>query len=395
MTQKFQPQSCLLTSKKIRALKPGTKRFTVSDGAGLTLRVQPSGVMSWVLRLSEMGKVTDITLGHWPELGLKAARQEARRRRKAAGVLPQRGYVLADAWRLWKDLKRGRIVSYLDEKRRMERYVIGPLGNRQLDEITAPLVIHTVKPIDRSGKRATLKRVLMRTREVLDLAVCAGYIQHNPIERVSKVFAPPVVHPMPSVSWKELPEVMATMKDAPERQQLLFFWSLLSMLRPGENAKLMWSWIEGDILTIPPEEMKKGRAHRLPLTSLMLATLSEIRAKSPHPRSGFIFPSTRNGSKHISSQTLAKHLHSTTLKGKLVGHGLRSIARGWMADNELPFEAAEACLSHLTGNSVSRAYQRSDYLDSRRKIMDLWSSFISDCARRAGFLPQLLGNKRQ
>ena len=83
------------------------------------------------------------------------ARQQARRKRKELGQEPPRGYVLQDAFRLWCNLKRGRIVSYMDEKRRLERYVIKPLGCRQLDEITAPLVIATVRHIEAEGHQAT------------------------------------------------------------------------------------------------------------------------------------------------------------------------------------------------------------------------------------------------
>lgn len=86
------------------------------------------------------------------------ARQLARRKRKELGQEPPHGYVLSDAFRLWCNLKRGRIVFYMDEKRRLERYVISPLGRRQLDEITAPLVIATVRHIEAEGHQATLKR---------------------------------------------------------------------------------------------------------------------------------------------------------------------------------------------------------------------------------------------
>lgn len=79
------------------------------------------------------------------------ARQIARRNRKELGQEPPRGYVLRDAWSLWKNLKRGRIVYYQDEKRRMERHIIEPLGGRQIDEITAPLIIQTVKRIEAAG----------------------------------------------------------------------------------------------------------------------------------------------------------------------------------------------------------------------------------------------------
>ena len=211
------------------------------------------------------------------------ARQIARRKRKELGQEPPRGYVLRDAWALWKNLKRGRIVSYQDERRRMERYIIGPLGGRQIDEITAPLVIQTVKSIERAGHQATLKRVLMRTREVMDLAVCAGYIHHNPIDRVSRVFAAPIVKPMPSVHWRELPRVMEIVKSAPKRTQLLFAWACLSLLRPIETVKVRWDWIDGDVLIIPATEMKKSREHRLPLLPIMLDVLQAAKTESPHP----------------------------------------------------------------------------------------------------------------
>lgn len=375
-----------MTTKKIASLEPAKKRYTISDGYGLTLRVMPSGKKIWVFRLSEGGRVTDRTIGRWPEMSLKAARQEARRRRKEAGLVPQRGYVLEDAWRLWKNLKRGRIVSYRDEKRRMERYVISKIGSRQIDEITAPLVIHTVRHLDTEGKRATLKRVLMRTREVLDLAVCAGFIQHNPIERVSRVFAPPVVRPMSSIDWRELPSAMVEIAGLSRGSQTVFLLSLLTMLRPGEVAKLKWTWIDDDVLTIPGEEMKKARPHRVPLSPMTLRVLAAIKADSPHPRSGFVFPSKRDSSRHISKQALSKALAGTALRGRLVAHGLRSIARCWLADAGKPFEASEACLSHLTGSAVSRAYQRSDFFDQRKAIMHDWSCFVADCARSAGFL---------
>lgn len=359
------------------------------DGHGLCLRVYPSGLQTWYLRISTSGRVTDLRLGEWPEMSVMQARQEARRRRKTAGLEPPRGYVLRDAFKLWCGLKKGRIVSYADERNRLERYLIRPLGGRQIDEITAPLVIATVRHIEAAGHQATLKRVLMRTREILDLAVCAGFITHNPCARVSRVFAAPVVTPMPAPPWRELPNAMETMKDAPARMRVLFLFSLCSMLRPGENAKLRKSWIEAGVLTIPAEEMKKGRPHRVPLTDFMQRLLAAEQKLSPHPRSDFIFAAKQAG-KHVSPQALAKYLHSTELRGRLVAHGLRSIARSWLADHEVPFEVSEACLSHVSGTAVSRAYQRSDYLAARTPVMARWSAFVEDCARKAHLVDEIL-----
>lgn len=375
-----------LTTKKIDSLKPGASRYSIADSGGLTLRVQPSGRKIWYLRSSVAGRVVDKKLGNFPDLSLMQARQKARRLRKKVGLEPPRGYCLRDAFRLWCRLKKPQIVSYQDERRRLERYIVKPLGGRQLDEITAPLVIRAVMPLEQAGKRATLKRVLMRLREVLDLAVCAGYIEHNPLARVSRVFAPPTVTPMPAVGWKDLPEVMRVMADAPERMQILFLFSLCSMLRPGENAKLEKSWIHDDVIEIPAEHMKKRKPFRLPLTGFMRELLEREAALSPHPRCAFVFAARVTG-RHISAQALAKHLHSTELKGRLVAHGLRSIARSWLADAQVPYEVAETCLSHDVGSLVSRAYQRSDYFDARRSIMERWSEHVRACARCAGMIP--------
>lgn len=374
-----------LTTKKIDSLKPGATRYSIADSGGLTLRVQPSGRKIWYLRSSVAGRVVDKKLGNFPDLSLMQAHQKARRLRKEVGLEPPRGYCLRDAFRLWCRLKKPQIVSYQDERRRLERYIVKPLGGRQLDEITAPLVIRAVMPLEQAGKRATLKRVLMRLREVLDLAVCAGYIEHNPLARVSRVFAPPTVTPMPAVGWKDLPEVMRVMADAPERMQILFLFSLCSMLRPGENAKLEKSWIHDDVIEIPAEHMKKRKPFRLPLTGFMRELLEREAALSPHPRCAFVFAARVTG-RHISAQALAKHLHSTELKDRLVAHGLRSIARSWLADAQVPYEVAETCLSHDVGSLVSRAYQRSDYFDARRSIMERWSEHVRACARCAGMI---------
>lgn len=374
-----------LTEKKVSALDAKDKRYTVTDTHGLTLRVYPTGTKTWFLRLCTNGRAQDISLGKWPEISLKHARQLARRKKKQLGLEPPKGYVFRDAFRIWVDLKKGRIVSYKDERRMLENHLLPYIGNKQLDEISAPLIIHTVKPILQSGKQVTLKRVVMRCREILDLAVCAGYIQHNPIERLNRIYAPPIVTPMPSIHWKDLPAAMNVMAKAPRKMQVIFLWSLCSMLRPGETAKLKWSWIESDILIIPSEEMKKKREHRVPLTDQLTYLLREAKTVSKHPKSSYIFPGV-GGSKPMSSQTLAKYLHSTELKGRLVAHGLRSIARGWLADHEYQYEPSEACLAHLTGSAVSRAYQRSDFLDTRRSMMNEWNSYVFHCAESAGII---------
>ncbi len=370
-------------------MRPKSRRYQVTDSDGLALRIQTSGVKSWVLRVFQNGRIVDITLGHWPELSLLQARATARRKKKELELEPSGSYTVRDAFKFWCSKKKGRIISYRDEKLRLEKYVISKIGSRQLDTITPPILIKLMEPIEAAGKQSTVKRLLMRTREIFDMAVNAGYLPSNPLAKITKVFAVPTVKHMASVDWKELPIVVSQIESlAPPKYKNLFYFSLATLLRPGEVVSIRLDWINEEAITIPAEFMKMKRVHRIPLTPYLIALIQEAKTIRKNKRSPYLFPGTKPN-KHISGQALAKWLHSQPeFKNRLVAHGLRSIGRTWFADNDVPLEVAEACLAHVTGSQVVRAYQRGDYFASRSKILLGWHAYIQTCARCAQVLSQ-------
>lgn len=374
----------MLSSKQIAALKPRNKRYQITDQSGLALRVQKSGVKSWVLRIPQNGRVIDLTLGHWPEISLMQARAIARQKKKELELEPPKSFTVRDAFKFWCSKKKGRIISYPDEKRRLENYIISKIGSRQLDTITPPVLIKLLEPVEKDGKQSTVKRLLMRVREIFDMAVNAGYLHSNPLTKITKVFAVPTVKHMPGVDWKELPIVVSQIESlAPPKYRLLFYFSLATLLRPGEVVAIRLEWINEESITIPAEFMKMKRAHRMPLTPYLISLINEAKKIRKNKRSPFLFPAS-NANQPISSQALAKWLHSQeAFKDRLVAHGLRSIGRSWFADNDVPFEVAEACLAHIVGSQVVRAYQRGDYFASRSKVMLTWHAYIQQCAQCA------------
>ena len=374
----------MLSSKQIAAMKPRDKRYQITDNSGLALRVQKSGVKSWVLRISQNGRVLDLTLGHWPEISLMQARSLARQKKKELELEPPKSFTVKDAFKFWCSKKKGRIISYPDEKRRLENYIISKIGSRQLDTITPPVLIKLLEPVEKDGKQSTVKRILMRVREIFDMSVNAGYLHSNPLTKITKVFAVPAVKHMPAVDWKELPIVVSQIESlAPAKYRILFYFSLATLLRPGEVVAIRLDWINEESITIPAEFMKMKRAHRIPLTPYLISLINEAKKIRRNKRSPFLFPAS-NANKPISSQALAKWLHSQeAFKDRLVAHGLRSIGRSWFADNDVPFEVAEACLAHVVGSQVVRAYQRGDYFASRSKVMLSWHSYIQQCAQCA------------
>lgn len=150
----FSTGAVMLNSKIIKALRPKERRYQVTDSDGLALRIQTSGVKSWVLRVFQNGRIVDITLGHWPELSLMQARATARRKKKELELEPSGAYTVRDAFKFWCSKKKGRIISYRDEKLRLEKYVISKIGSRQLDTITPPILIKLMEPIEAAGKQS-------------------------------------------------------------------------------------------------------------------------------------------------------------------------------------------------------------------------------------------------
>lgn len=383
----------MLTPKEIRALKPKSKRYQITDSPGLALRVQTSGVKSWVFRFSRNGRVTDLTIGHWPEISLLQARAIVRKKQRELEIEPTGSFTVRDAFKFWCTKKKGRILSYRDERLRLEKYVISKIGSRQLDSVTPPMIIRLMEPLEEEGKASTIKRLLMRTREIFDMTVNAGYLTSNPLSKITKVFPVPAVTHMPAVDWKELPIVLSQLeKLAPQKYRVLFYFSLATLLRPGEVISIRTDWINEEAIMIPAEKMKMKRPHRIPMTPYLASLIEMAKSMRKNKRSPYLFPASY-ANKPISSQALAKWMHEQKeFSGRLVPHGLRTIGRSWFADHDVPFEIAEASLAHVVGSQVVRAYQRGDYFSSRQKIMPKWHEYIQHCAECAKVLNETIDN---
>src|ERR1022692_5153739 len=80
----------MLTRIKIESIKPSPKRQRIFDGRGLYLEIAPSGGRWWRFKYRFAGKEKRISLGVYPDIGLKDAREarDAARRLMAKGVDP-------------------------------------------------------------------------------------------------------------------------------------------------------------------------------------------------------------------------------------------------------------------------------------------------------------------
>jgi integrase len=134
-------------------------------------------------------------------------------------------------------------------------------------------------------------------------------------------------------------------------------------------------WDEVDLVagiwTVPPERMKAGRPHRVPLSAaalLLLRSMASVRLNE------FVFPGGRAG-RPLSGMAMPMTLRRLGFGGVTV-HGFRSSFRDWAGEKtHYPREVAEAALAHVVGDATERAYRRGDALEKRRELMDAWASW--------------------
>lgn len=250
-------------------------------------------------------------------------------------------------------------------------------------EINAPQVIGLLKPIEAKGSLETVIRLTQRLNEVMNYATNCGLVQANPLTGIKAAFKKPKKENMAALKPTELPELMGAIANASIKRttRCLIEWQLHTMTRPSEASGARWEEIDWDekIWAIPAERMKKRREHRIPLTEQMLELLEVMNPISGHRE--FIFPSDRAPKKPCNSQTANMALKRMGFAGRLVSHGLRSLASTTLNEQGFESDLIEAALAHVDDNQVRSAYNRTDYIERRRPMMCWWSGHIEEAAK--------------
>ncbi|CAM3595349.1 Prophage CP4-57 integrase [Vibrio aerogenes CECT 7868] len=386
-----------LTDKKVKSLKPAGKETIASDGKGLQLRIMPNGTKSWrfVYKSPATGKRSNMTLGKYPELSIANARKiaEGHRELVALDIDPKlhkqaekekteaiHQHTLFNVSQQWMEQKKSEVTEDYakDIWRSFELHVFPSLSSQPISMITAQSVIKTLKVVEAKGSLETLKRLSQRLNEVMIYAMHSGLIEANPISNILAAFKKPQKQHMKALEPQELPELMTTLAEASIKRstRCLIKFQLHTMTRPNEAAGAKWSEFDLDnrVWTIPSERMKKRKEHRVPLTEEVIRLLSIM--DSMKVNSEYVFPSIKDPKKPMHSQTANMALKRMGFGGRLVSHGLRSIASSTLNEAGHDYFLIEASLAHLIGSDTHRAYSRTDYLERRRELMDWWSTHI-------------------
>ena len=386
-----------LTNNEILKAKPREKDFTLHDGDGLFLLVKTSGKKLWRFRYQRpvTGNRTNLSLGSYPALTLAAARQirDQHLTTLAQGIDPQQQQEQASEQRQieldsifstvaanWFQIKSKSVTKDYakDIWRSLDKDVFPAIGAIPVQEIKARTIVEALEPIKARGALETVRRLVQRVNEIMTYAVNTGLINANPASGVGMAFEKPKKQNMPTLRPEELPMLMRSlvMSNLSVPTRCLIEWQLLTLVRPSEASGARWAEIDlvAKFWTIPAERMKAKREHVVPLSPQALEILKVMKPISAHRE--HIFPSRNDPKRPMNSQTANAALKRIGYGGKLVAHGLRSIAS--TALNEAGFnpDAIEAALAHCDKNEVRRAYNRSIYMDQRITLMEWWGKNV-------------------
>ena len=280
----------------------------------------------------------------------------------------------------WFELKKDSVTPAYAEDiwRSLTLHVFPSMKSTPISEVSAPMVIKILRPIEAKGSLETVKRLSQRLNEIMTYGVNSGMIFANPLSGIRAVFKKPKKENMAALPPEELPELMLEIANASIKRttRCLIEWQLHTMTRPAEAATTRWADIDFErrVWTIPPERMKKRRPHSIPLSDQAMSLLEILKSHSGHRE--YVFPADRNPRTHANSQTANMALKRMGFQDRLVSHGMRSMASTILNEHGWDPELIEVALAHVDKDEVRSAYNRADYIERRRPMMAWWSEYI-------------------
>lgn len=380
------------------------------DGDGLYLAVTKTGVASWIYRYMLGRSERSMGLGPLRHVGLAEARRLAddARRLKREGVDPieqrrarQRDEALATAKAMtfkqcavayiaahragWKSAKHA--GQWPDS---LEKHAYPVFGDVSVQAIDVALVMRALEPIWKD-KPETASRVRGRIEAILDWSAARGHREgDNParwrghLENLlpARRRVRQVVHHA-ALPYAEIGSFMTALRAQDGVGDRALEFLILTAARTSEVLGARWNEISLSerMWVSPPARTKTGTEHRVPLSDTALAIIEAMhKARS----SNHVFPGIRGA---LGTQALAQALHR--MRRDVTVHGFRATFRSWAADHRVPHEIAEMALGHAIAEAVVRAYQRSDLLEQRRRLMDAWARFCAEPDARGAEVVEL------
>jgi integrase len=405
-----------LTDIAIKKAKPEGKPYRMADGGGMCLYVHPNGGKYWRMSYRFGGKQKTLALGVYPDVSLSDARERREQARKLLANDTDPGAV-KQAQKAAKietiDNSFATLAAELHKIRspmwtpghakqwigNLEKYALPVIGNRPIAEIEPMELVGIMRTVETNGTFETRDRLLQTISAVFKYAIATGRAKYNPAEiRMALADRPKVEH-FACITPAELPEFLRAVSayQAKAKVSPIAIAALrLLMLTTTRTSEVRFSkWADFDLdagcWVIPAEQIgRKGKGdkrnpHAVPLCTQAVKILRDLYPITGH--SEYVFPNRNTSGRVISENTVLKIIETIGYKGKMTGHGFRSLARSILGEMGHRWEVLEAMLSHALENQTAAAYVRTTYFEERRGIMQQWADYLDKVEAGAEVIP--------
>lgn len=398
-----------LTDKKVKNARPKAKIYFLADDEGLSLRIDPTGLKSWCYRYTDLNKKRfRKTLGHYPEISLKQAREERDHKKiilqktgiwEGNKINPGKiSFVeIAYEWMSFKtknslgDQPRCGVLALA--KTCLDKDIIPIIGNMPFTEIKRMDLVNVVRKIEERGVKEPVKKACSYLNQIYDYAVAVGYADLNIAINLNKVLIKTKIKiNYPYLKGDEIGEFINKLKDykAHPIVKKALWLKLYSGVRGAEliQAKPEHFDLENKLWRIPAIHVKQLRRKALmgfdvpdyivPLSDQAIEVVKSALEWSHGER--YVFSSPRKVGQHIhfnSINTIIRRMGYD--KDKLSSHGLRSSMSTILNESGLfKSEWIEAQLSHSDKDQTRGTYNHAEYITQRLEMMQWWGDYINN-----------------
>lgn len=386
-----------LTDTKIKNLKAKDKAFKISDGGGLYIYITKGGTKSFRYDAAINKKRFTVTIGNYPSTSLLDARNKHEQDRVLIkkGVDPRTNESDSNTFSYYatEQMKTLKLLDSTYTKRlgRMKMYLFSSLDKKPVTDITTLDLLNLIKPIAESGKYDTAKRLSSYCLQTFDYILTLQIISINPAEGLKRIL--PKGEESSNFAHLTNVEDIRIFLLAMEKQKgdyavkMALKFQTLVFLRPYNVRFLKWEHVDlaNKMITIPAEDMKMKRSHKVPLSTQALTILNSMQNLTGSYQYVFLTSTSINNTKKPMTENtinvaITRLIDPRTQKmfgrGFLTSHGIRHTASTQL--NELGFnsDAIELQLAHAPKDRIRAVYNKAELMPQRIEMMQAWADYL-------------------
>ncbi len=395
-----------LTNTQCQNAKAKEKPYKLSDGGGMYLEIMPNGSKYWRLKYRFLGKERRLALGVFPTVTLAEAREMREEAKKllAKGIDPstakreRRHGNIRNAQNTfqvvaleWHDKQKDGWSRGYPEKilRFLEKDIFPHIGTRPIAQVTPPELLECLRRIEKRGALDIAGRTKQVCGSVFRYGVATGRCERDIAADLKGALKTHRTKHFRAIEAEDIPAFIKALERNEarlfDRTRRAIWLSLRTFCRPGEIRQARWEEIDLDAGTwiIPAEKTKMRRDHIVPLSKQALAVLREQREETGMLNTPWVFPSQIRPKESMSDGTVVRAIKRLGFGESMVAHGFRALARTTIRE-KLGYESEiiERQLEHKASGPLGEAYDRTQFLPQRKKMMQEWADYLDAVARR-------------